>query len=61
LSQKESFIEIPYRIILSDAQCGSVIYAGEAHANHLAGSYTVDETYDLVSAAPADAPGIRAA
>ena len=38
--------------ILSDAQLESVIYAGEAHAGHLAGSYTVDETYDLVSAAP---------
>jgi hypothetical protein len=41
--------------ILSDAQLESVIYAGEAHAGHLAGTYTVDETYDLVSAAPADA------
>jgi protein strawberry notch len=41
--------------ILSDAQCESVIYAGEAHAGHLSGSYTVDETYDLVTAAPADA------
>ena len=41
--------------ILSDAQLESVVYAGEAHASHLAGSYTVDETYDLVSAAPADA------
>jgi P-loop containing NTP hydrolase pore-1 len=41
--------------ILSDAQVESVIYAGEAHAGHLAGSYTVDETYDLVSAAPEDA------
>ncbi len=41
--------------ILSDAQLESVIYAGEAHAGHLAGSYTVDETYDLVSAAPSDA------
>ena len=41
--------------ILSDAQLESVIYAGEAHAGHLAGSYTVDETYDLLSAAPADA------
>ena len=41
--------------ILSDAQLESVIYAGEAHAGHLAGFYTVDETYDLVSAAPADA------
>jgi hypothetical protein len=43
--------------ILSDAQCESVIYAGEAHAGHLAGSYTVDETYDLVSAAPEGAVG----
>ena len=41
--------------ILSDAQCESVIYAGEAGAGHLAGSYTVDDTYDLVAAAPADA------
>ena len=41
--------------ILSDAQLESVIYAGEAHAGHLAGFYTVDETYDVVSAAPADA------
>ena len=41
--------------ILSDAQCESIVYAGEAHASHLAGSYTVDETYDLVTAAPADA------
>ena len=41
--------------ILSDAQLESVVYAGEAHAPHLAGSYTVDETYDLVAAAPADA------
>jgi hypothetical protein len=45
------------RAILSDAQLESVIYAGEAHASHLAGSYTVDETYDVVSAAPADAEG----
>ena len=43
--------------ILSDAQLESVIYAGEAHAGHLAGSYTVDETYDLVSAAPERAEG----
>ena len=42
--------------ILSDAQLESVIDAGEAHAGHLAGSYTVDDTYDLVSAAPPDAP-----
>ena len=31
--------------ILSDAECESVIYAGQAHAGHLAGGYTVDETY----------------
>jgi hypothetical protein len=42
--------------ILSDAQLESIVYAGEAHAGHLSGSYTVDETYDLVSAAPIDAP-----
>jgi hypothetical protein len=41
--------------ILSDAQCESIVYAGEAHAGHLAGSYTLDETYDNVAAAPADA------
>ncbi len=41
--------------VLSDAQLESVIYAGEAHAGHLAGSFTVNETYDLVSAAPDDA------
>ena len=44
--------------ILSDAQLESVVYAGEAHASHLAGSYTVDGTYDLVSAAPADAKDV---
>ena len=38
--------------ILSDAQLESVIYAGEAHAGHLAGSYTVDETYDHVVGRP---------
>ena len=43
--------------ILSDAQLESVIYAGEAHAGHLAGFYTVDETYNLVSAAPEAAEG----
>jgi hypothetical protein len=41
--------------ILSDAQLESIVYAGEAHAGHLAGFYTVGETYDLVSVAPADA------
>ena len=43
--------------ILSDAQLESVVYAGEAHAGHLAGSYTVDETWDQVAAAPEGAAG----
>ena len=38
--------------LLSDAQIESVIYAGEAHSGHLAGAWTVDETFDFVSAAP---------
>jgi hypothetical protein len=38
--------------LLSDAQIESVIYAGEAHSGHLAGAWMVDETYDVVSAAP---------
>jgi predicted RNA methylase len=41
--------------ILSDAQLESVIYAGYAHAQYLDGSWTVDETFDAVSAAPDDA------
>ena len=41
--------------LLSDAQLETVIYAGEAHCAHLAGSWTVDETGDMVSAAPDDA------
>jgi hypothetical protein len=41
--------------LLSDAQLESVIYAGEAHAGYLAGSWVVDETFDVVSAAPDDA------
>jgi len=41
--------------LLSDAQLESVIYAGEAHSGYLAGSWTVDETFDVVSAAPDDA------
>ena len=41
--------------LLSDAQLESVIYAGEAHSGHLAGSWTVDETFDIVAAAPDDA------
>src|SRR3546814_5904746 len=41
--------------LLSDAQIASVIYAGEAHAEFLAGSWTVDETFDLFTAARDDA------
>ena len=41
--------------LLSDAQIESVIYAGEAHSDFLAGSWTVDETFDLVTAARDDA------
>ncbi|MBZ0146171.1 MAG: strawberry notch family protein, partial [Pseudorhodoplanes sp.] len=41
--------------LLSDAQLETVIYAGEAHGAYLAGSWTVDETGDVVSAAPEDA------
>ncbi|WP_082670225.1 bifunctional class I SAM-dependent methyltransferase/DEAD/DEAH box helicase [Sphingomonas sanguinis] len=44
------------RALLSDAQLETVIYAGEAHGDYLAGSWTVDPTFDLVQAAPADAP-----
>ncbi|WP_336810122.1 strawberry notch family protein [Bosea sp. MMO-172] len=43
------------RALLSDAQLETVIYAGEAHGDYLAGSWTVDATFDLVQAAPADA------
>ncbi|MFN5483327.1 MAG: strawberry notch-like NTP hydrolase domain-containing protein [Bradyrhizobium sp.] len=41
--------------LLSDAQIETVIYAGEAHSDFLAGSWTVDATFDLVQAASADA------
>ena len=42
--------------VLSDAQLETVIYAGEAHGDYLAGAWTVDATGDLVTAAPDDAP-----
>jgi hypothetical protein len=42
--------------LLSGAQLETVIYAGEAHSTHLAGLWTVDETGDMVSATPDDAP-----
>jgi len=41
--------------LLSDAQLESIIYAGEAHDGFLAGAWEVDDTYDVVSAAPDDA------
>ncbi|MGY3441304.1 strawberry notch-like NTP hydrolase domain-containing protein [Bradyrhizobium sp. USDA 4473] len=41
--------------ILSDAQLETIIYAGEAHSDYLAGAWTVDETFDLVTAARDDA------
>ncbi len=41
--------------LLSDAQLETVIYAGEAHGAFLAGAWTLDETGDMVSAAPDDA------
>jgi hypothetical protein len=41
--------------LLSDAQLETVIYAGEAHSAYLTGSWTVDETGDMVSAAPENA------
>lgn len=43
--------------ILSDAQLESVIYAGEAHTHHLPGAWTVDETFDVVTAAADDQDG----
>lgn len=45
------------RSSLSDAQLETVILAGEAHAGLLAGSWSVDDTHDLVKAAPEDADG----
>ena len=43
--------------LLSDAQLESVIYAGEAHAGFLTGTWSVDETCDIVTAAPDSAEG----
>ena len=42
---------------LSDAQLETVIFAGEAHADLLAGAWTVDATFDTVSAAADGAAG----
>ena len=41
--------------LLSDAQLESVIYAGEAHSDFLAGSWAIDETFDVVTVARDDA------
>ncbi|WP_118138111.1 strawberry notch family protein [Oceanicella sp. SM1341] len=41
--------------LLSGAQLETVIYAGEAHSDHLAGTWAVDATFDVVSAAAEDA------
>ncbi len=38
--------------LLSDAQLETVVLAGEAHSTQLAGSWTADATFDVVSAAP---------
>jgi predicted RNA methylase len=43
------------RALLSDAQLETVIYAGQAHGDHLAGAWTVDETWDRIATAPEDA------
>lgn len=42
--------------ILSDAQLETMVYAGEAHGDYLAGAWTVDETFDVVTAARDEAP-----
>ncbi|MBX9874842.1 MAG: strawberry notch family protein, partial [Beijerinckiaceae bacterium] len=39
--------------ILSDAQLESIIYTGEAHSGYLGGAWTVDDTKEIVAAAPA--------
>ncbi|HUY04958.1 MAG TPA: strawberry notch family protein, partial [Rhodocyclaceae bacterium] len=41
--------------VLSDAQLETLIYAGEAHAGHLAGRWVVDAAFDTLAAAPDDA------
>ena len=52
---------LPKRLIqdglLSDAQIETVIYAGEAHGEMLAGRYSVDESLDNLSLAEDDDPG----
>ena len=43
--------------LLSGAQLETLVYAGNAHADHLAGAWTVDDTLDVVTAAGEDAKG----
>ena len=43
--------------LLSDAQLETVIYAGEAHSDFLAGAWTVDDTLDKLTAVSEDAKG----
>jgi hypothetical protein len=43
--------------LLSGAQLETLIYAGEAHADHLVGAWTVDDTLDVVTVAAEDAKG----
>lgn len=43
--------------VLSDAQLESVIYAGEAHSGYLAGHWTVDASFDNLTAATPDTEG----
>lgn len=49
---------LPKRVVtsgdLSDAQLESVIYAGEAHSGYLAGHWTVDASFDNLTAVAAD-------
>ena len=49
---------LPQRVVseglLSDAQLESVVYAGEAHADCLAGRWTVNESLDVLSVASED-------
>jgi hypothetical protein len=50
---------LPERLItegvLSDAQLETVIYAGQAHEGFLSGAWRVDDTFDVLTAAPDDA------
>ena len=43
---------------LSDSQLETLIFAGEAHSDFLAGSWTIDDTFDVVAAAADDANGV---